>query len=295
MLKAESVTEPQQLIPVLAGSVSPVDNKIAVCCDDGSVRIWDHDKQRYQDPFGGDTWYDHARTCVSWCKDGQSLLTGGEEDFNFDLWSYDGTRLFFFKTSNAFPLLCEMAPDDSVGAFATRNGTVAIRSLSQTLNEREYSRTNHVIESIKFINQNELIVSWEDGVVTLWNWLLGKVLWEYQYHQGPVICMCDSDGQRFASAGKDGFLYVIQTSTGQILASMNFKEPIHLLSWNPKDHFLAVCTSDLLIVDVNTWNIHYRWCLNKPLVFLDFTHKTNTVAGGTSDGQILLLQIQTPA
>jgi hypothetical protein len=79
-----------------------------------------------------------------------------------------------------------------------------------------------------------------------------------------------------------------------LLRKMDLGEPIHLISWSPCGRWLAVCAADLLIINVEAWQVHCRWCWNKPLVFVGFMAEPNRLAGGSADGEILLFQIEEP-
>ena len=67
---------------------------------------------------------------------------------------------------------------------------------------------------------------------------------------------------------------------------------IQMISWSPDSRWLAIYAEDLLVMNVEAWEIQYRWCLNKPLVFLGFLKQPSMLAFGSPDGEITLLHIE---
>ena len=240
---------------------------LALGCSDGSVRLMAGNGRVERVIAGAHT---GSVLCVAWSADGSSLLTGGEDGM-VKQWSRSGhLRSRLAQVNSAVTSVC-WAPDEERFAF-THSRSLQLQSIGASANSAATaagpaSTSNNSSPSS------------------------GSRQWVA--HSGPVLC---SDWHPLSGSlltgGEDG-VYRLWSDEGELLhASRPFDFAVSAVRWAPSGRYFAVGAFNLLaLCDAAGWTHSRQRVSTGTLTALDWTADGTHLAGGGSNGCVLLAQL----
>ncbi len=222
-----SDAEPMAVLNVNAGTVWSVsfdrsDDTVAMAVEDGSVRLWDLDKQSVKATYPahrGTVW------ASTFSPKGEIFATAGDDGL-IKLWNPTQPEAFqVFENSNAVRGLA-FAHDGKTLFAGVRDGHLRVWPLDTTGEPVAEARHPGAVYAVAVSPDDEtLATAGNDKVVRLWNAKTLTPRLSLEGHTGPIYALSfHPDGRRLASVGWDKTVRVWDAGSGQLIKSWDGHE-----------------------------------------------------------------------
>lgn len=295
-LRSEVVYDLEPHVRTWSGAVSSDGRKLVLCRDDGTLALWDVERRRFSGLLTEGRslrWYDHARKCAMWMPDDHFVISGGEEDYSFDIWDVEkAVPVGPFATLSGPGVICRRAPDGQVGAFVTADGKVAVIELETRRVLQRWNGKDMALTGCEFAGPSCLVLGWRDGEVAVWDWHTDRIVWRRNAHtRGPVVCTANQVTGLIATAGLDGVVRVWRPGGGQAAREIAVGGPVTLCATSPCGRWLATQCNDLVLYEWATGSPGARFPTSKPTAFMGFA-SSETMCLAYADGEVAILRVQ---
>ncbi|MBX7555627.1 AAA family ATPase [Streptomyces sp. tea 10] len=223
---------------------SPDGLRLAVCSDDGTVRVWRPDRDDQPVVLAGDGAWVQG---IAWSPDGRRLAAGCR-DTTVHVWSSDTWAELAVMRHTA----ATGDREEGVGGVAWSPDGIRLASVGSDCAVRiwdadTYAETavlpghQRMVWSVTWSPDGKHVASGgEDGTIRVWAAATAAVVTVLADHQSNVESIRWSpDGRRLASASGDRTIRIWDTGSWQVQRMLESPEVINSLSWSPDGTRLA--------------------------------------------------------
>ncbi|QGJ72029.1 Hypothetical protein PBC10988_37440 [Planctomycetales bacterium 10988] len=198
---------------VINTCVSPHQDYVATCGEDGTVRLWDRDKGTELYVFQG---HDQPVHGLDFNPEGSQLVSAGE-DGRIIVWDIlQGTKVKEWTLPPRRILCLKVSPDGKQLLTGDHQGEVVLWELATGKELLRFTKHVEAVVQVDFSkDQTRAHSASEDHVVSEWKLADGKEIQTFSHPCGVLAFAFSEDASQLVTGAEDGMVRVWDTKKGQ--------------------------------------------------------------------------------